>query len=81
MKISDEEVIAAVLESSSVRAAAIKAGISNVALASRIQRMRLNGIALPKGNTGSIDQYTPERVNQLNEYIHRKTQEINAREV
>jgi transposase len=81
MKISDEEVIAAVLESSSVRAAAIKAGISNVALASRIQRMRLNGIALPKGNTGPTNQYTPERVSELNEYINRKTQEINAREL
>jgi len=84
MKFSDEQLLDAYLVTLSyAKAAEILGDATRQAVDDRLRKMRAAGVDLPftsrRPNGGTA--YTPERVNQLNEYIHRKTQEINAREI
>lgn len=71
--LTDEQVIDAYLEEPSMRKAATRIGISNEALSARVSRMRLNGVKVPLGHIGRTSKYTPERVEQLNDYIQQHT--------
>lgn len=72
--ITDEQVIDAFLKHRSYAAAAREIGVSRQMVEQRLRRMAMYGVAVPGSLVRSgVRRYPPNRVAELNRYIHEKT--------